>query len=73
MLKDLLRKRLLAFIVTAIGSVLIHVFQDKLGLDAATAGELVDKIVLALMTYIGGQTATDIMSIRSNVKGSKVS
>lgn len=68
MLKDLLRKRVLAAVAGVVTTLLTSVFQDNLGLDPAEAARVVDTIMGIVMTYIVGQSATDAIAIHKGTK-----
>lgn len=68
MFKDLIRKRLLTAVLTAVGGAIVTVLHDKLGLPLEAAQGLVEQLSVLAITYILGQSASDAMAI---YKGSK--
>lgn len=68
MFKNFIRKRLVAMVATSLGAALVMIFQSKLGLDTAAAQDLSNKILEALLIYVGGQSATDAVAIYKGTK-----
>lgn len=68
MLKELIKKRLLTALITALGGALVTIFHEKLNLPLEAAQTLATQIVAVAATYILGQSASDIVAINKGTK-----